>query len=105
MGFSAICWVATANSVDRLPKPLRSRMDILRVEPPGPEHFDSLIESLLLALAHRWQLPLESLPELPPQAVDVLRRSFLRHRSVRQLKRHAEGVVGALLHGTRLGTH
>ncbi len=102
---SAVCWIATANSVKALPRSLISRLEIIFVDGPGAEHFEVVLEGVLSALAARWQLPLSYFPELPARALRVLRESFNRSRSVRLLKRHVEAVLGALLPFNRTDPH
>ena len=102
---SAVCWIATANSVQNLPRPLASRMHIIPVPRPDPEHFDLVIAGLLRDLADNWQLPFDYLPAMPAEALRVLRQTFVRHRSVRLLKRHLETVVAAILPTRRSPLH
>ena len=102
---SAVCWIATANSVESLPRPLASRLQIIPVAGPDPEHFDIVIDGLLGTLADSWQLPIDYLPAIPAEAFRVLRESFVRHRSVRLLKRQVEAVVAAILPAKRRQLH
>ena len=102
---SAVCWIATANSVDGLPRALASRMQIIEVAGPAPEHFDIVLDGLIGQLADSWRLPFNHLPTLPPKAIRVLRQSFARHRSVRRLKRHVEAVVSAVVPTNRTSVH
>lgn len=96
---SAICWIATANDAVGIPAPLASRFEVVRVAPPGLEHFDVVLEGLLAAQELRWAVPPGMLPALPPRARATLRRAFARTRSLRVLRRHVERVVSALIAG------
>lgn len=102
---SQVCWIVTANDPSRLPGPLASRLDIVEVGRPGPEHFDVIMAGVMLAMAARWGVPPASMPELPTRARSVLREAFASHRSVRRLKRQVEDVVAALVAGPRRGAH
>ncbi len=102
---SAVCWIATANSVELLPRPLLSRMEVITVGGPEPEHFDIALRGLLSGFAAKWELPDGLLSELPAPAIRVLRASFARHRSVRLLKRHLERVIAAVLPRARGDPH
>lgn len=99
---SHVNWIMTANSIDTLAPPLRSRLDIVHVRGPGPEHFDGLLAKLLREIARRWGVPVSALPELDRQAEGLLRARFARSRSVRQLGRELQGALAA---GLRLTTH
>lgn len=48
---SAVCWIATANSTENLPRPLASRMQIIPVAGPNPEHFEIVVAGVLGDLA------------------------------------------------------
>ncbi|MGI8943349.1 MAG: AAA family ATPase [Qipengyuania sp.] len=92
---SHVNWILTANSLDRLPEPLRSRLDIVQVEGPSPAHFDCLLSNLLERTADAWGLPPSLLPDLQPEAEQLLRARFTRHRSVRRLERELRAAMAA----------
>ena len=98
-------WILTCNDAERLPPPLRSRLDIVAVDGPGPEHFDGVMAAILLDLAAAWKVPREMLPDLPVRAVQVLRDRFVKTRSVRRLRRHLEKVVAAMIPASRDRLH
>lgn len=98
-------WLLTCNSAENLPAPLRSRVHMITVDPPGVEHFEIIERAIRTSLARRWEVPLHDLPDLPPTAVNVLRQAFARHRSVRTLQRHIEVMIGALIPARRSVTH
>lgn len=43
---SHVNWVLTANRIDRLPAPLLSRVDVVEVAGPGPEHAELILANL-----------------------------------------------------------
>ena len=94
---SHINWIMTANDASRLPAPLRSRLDIVEVTGPGPEHFDALVANILRDLAHRWEVPETALPAIEPPEEELVRRRFQGHRSVRRLARDIETVLAMLI--------
>lgn len=94
---SHICWIATANDASLLPPMLRSRLDIVRIDGPGEEHFESVLASLHAAIAKDWGVAREMIPEPPERALDILREAFVRRKSVRALRRHLEQVLGAMI--------
>lgn len=102
---SAACWILTANDASDLPRPLLSRLDVIRVGPPGPEHLDDLIADIVAGFARRWGVSPETLPNLPPRATRAIRDAFGGHRSVRRLRRHVEGLLAALVSGPRSEPH
>lgn len=94
---SHVNWIMTANDASRLPAPLRSRLDIVEVARPDPEHFDGLVGNILRDLARDWEVPVTALPGIEPAIDATLRRRFGRHRSVRRLAREIETVLASLI--------
>ena len=85
LDLGAVCWIFTANEVHGLPAPLLSRLDVVPIGRPGPEHFDVLLANVVVELAGSWGLPPGALPDLPGAVVEGLRTMFARHRSARRL--------------------
>ena len=58
-------YIATANSLDPLPSPLRDRFRVVTFPKPGPEHLDALLAPVIADLAaergldSRWIEPLD----------------------------------------------
>ena len=98
---SHVVWLATANAVDSLPRPLRDRCRILRVPAPGLEHLPDLSAALLRRayaardLDIRWASPLDGV-ELRAVA------EAWRGGSIRQLARLLDGVMAARNHAPTL---
>jgi ATP-dependent Lon protease len=84
---SHVNWILTANSLEGVSAPLLSRMDIVRVSGPAPNHFEVLLSRLTDELARAWGVPLADLPCLEDEAEELLRQRFAKHRSVRRLAR------------------
>ncbi|KNH02206.1 ATPase family [Qipengyuania citrea LAMA 915] len=94
---SHCCWILTANAASLIPPMLRSRLDIVRIDGPGEEHFDAALARLIASIAKEWGVRPEMLPKLPGRARTILREGFSRKRSVRTLRRHLEAVFGAMI--------
>lgn len=92
---SHVNWLLTANSLNRLPAPLRSRIDIFGVQGPGPEHFPVLLTNLERELAAEWKVPVCQMPHLTTEAEALLEKRFARHRSVRRLGRELRAAMAA----------
>ena len=98
---SHVVWIATANSLDGIPVPLRDRCRILQVPAPGPEHLQVLAPALLRqacqarGLDARWASPLDGV-EL--QAV----AEAWPGGSLRRLARLLDGVLAARDHAPAL---
>lgn len=86
-------WVLIANRIDRLPPPLLSRVDVVEVAGPGPEHAEMVVASLWRAVAADLGLPLVELPRLGNGAETMLLRLFRNTRSVRRVRRAIETLV------------
>ena len=92
---SHVSWLLTANSLDGLPAPLRSRLDIFKVWGPGPEHFPGILVSLMREFAADLNLSPHLLPHLEDEAEALLERHFAKHRSVRRLNRELRAALAA----------
>lgn len=97
---SHVNWILTANSIEGLSAPLRSRMDIVHMDGPLPEHFDILLFNLIEEIARHWGVPQALLPHLAPEAESVLRKRFSKHRSVRRLNRELHSAMSAGIYAT-----
>ena len=93
---SAVCWLIAVNDISAVSEPLRSRMDIVRLEGPAPAHFDLVLVSVLRDVASGLGIDANQLPELPPSVVEMVRRAFATRRSVRNLRRHIESILSML---------
>lgn len=91
--FAHVNWIVTANSIDRLPAPLLSRVDVVEVTGPGPEHAELVLASLWQAVASNVGLPPSALPHIEAAAETALLRLFRNTRSVRRLRRAIETLV------------
>lgn len=89
-----VSYVATANTLDPLPSPLRDRFRIVTFPKPGHEHLDALIAPVIVDLTaergldQRWIEPLAGFER------DMIATHW-RGGSVRQLRRVVEAVLHA----------
>lgn len=83
---SQVSWILTANSIVGLAGPLLSRLRVVAVDAPGPEHLDILLQALLRDLAEELGVRPADLPRLEEPAVEALRANFARRPDVRRLK-------------------
>lgn len=90
---SHVNWIMTANSAVRLPAPLLSRVRVIEVEGPGPEHADLILAILWREVARSAGLPPSALPMLDKNVETKLLRLFCSTRSVRRLRRAVEAVI------------
>lgn len=90
---SHVNWVLTANRIDRLPAPLLSRVDVMEVSGPGPEHAELVLAGLWRSVARDIGLPPAALPRIELAAETALLRLFRNTRSVRRLRRAVETLV------------
>jgi ATP-dependent Lon protease len=86
-------WILTANSVARLPAPLLSRLQVIEVPGPAPEHAEIVLATLWRDVARDLGLSPVALPRLEAAAEAQLLRLFRNTRSVRRLRRAIETVV------------
>jgi len=77
--YSAIAWVATANRLEDLPGPLRSRWEIISVGLPQAQDFDRILENLQRELATTYGTDPARLPALADPIRDRLRRAHARN--------------------------
>lgn len=98
---SHIGWLLLANRAGALPGPLRSRLDIVTVDPPHPDHFVVALAGVARALAARLDCRLEALPTPGPATIARLRDAFARTRSLRALARLHEAAVTDAAQGWR----
>jgi ATPase family associated with various cellular activities (AAA) len=93
---SAINWIFLANSAQGLSEPLMSRLEVFQVEPPGPETFDMIVETLLADICKARRIDSSHMPTLPKPFLNDLRIHYARRRDLRRLKAAIEKAMGVL---------
>lgn len=92
---SQVSWILTANSLEGLSAPLLSRVMVIHVDVPKPEHFDALFDGIMFDLCQDLSVTRGQLPELEVKVIEVLREHFQRKRSARKLK---NAITAAMAH-------
>lgn len=94
---SHIIWILTANSVAALPSPLLSRVTVVKVDGPRPEHVEGLVASLYEAVGRDLGVPPAMFPRLDQDIIAMLGNMFRRTPSVRRLRRAIEMLIAAAI--------
>lgn len=92
LDLSEVSYVATANSLDLLPSPLRDRFRVVTFPKPSQEHLDELLPAVIADLARERGLDRSWVPPLD----GVERATVARHwpgGSVRRLRRIVEAIL------------
>jgi ATP-dependent Lon protease len=94
VNLSLISWMLTANDLDALPAPLRSRLHVARVEPPELSALPRIVATMCADLALELELPdPRLLPALGAAQTAMLEEDYARHRDPRRLKRAIRTMV------------
>lgn len=89
---SQISYLATANSIDPLPSPIRDRFRIVRFPNPGATHTDSLLPSVVADLMRERGQDREWIHPLDGAERDAVAR-YWKGGSVRRLRRIVEAIL------------
>jgi ATP-dependent Lon protease len=95
LDLSHVSYVATANSIDPLPSPLRDRFRIITFPKPGPEHMDALLAPVIADLAAERGLDSRWIEPLTWGVERDIVAAHWRGGSVRRLRRIVEIVLRA----------
>ena len=99
---SQVSWLLTANDLRAIPSPLRSRVGVVHVEVPGPEHFHALLAGLKREHAHELGIAPDNMPELHEKVVSALSAHFRNTGDIRRLSRaYRRALAAAARHTTR----
>ena len=72
---SQVNWIASVNKIGEIPVPLLERFTIVVVKGPGPEHFMTLVNSVVRRFADELRIDVRMLPSLDNNDLDVLRKT------------------------------
>jgi len=89
---SQVSYVATANSLDPLPSPIRDRMRVMTFPKPSPDDLDALLPAVIADLARERGLNQSWMPPLDGAEHTAVARHW-RGGSVRRLRRAVEAVL------------
>ncbi|MBO9428652.1 AAA family ATPase [Sulfitobacter sp. R18_1] len=93
--FSAVSFLATANSLDGMPEALKDRFMIIHMSAPKSKHFDVIFDKIQEEEALRLGLERDDLPEVEDWEVDIL-KDLLESPdlSIRQVKKTYRILIG-----------
>lgn len=94
---SWISWLATANDLSQVPAPLRDRMRVLRMPPPGMQHIGSISRRIFDEIAVQRGEDPRFIPSLEPDEIASI-SEFWTDGSLRRLRRILEIVVAGREH-------
>ena len=83
---SGISWVLTANDVHSLRGPLLTRLRVIEVSSPGPEHIDAVLIGVRRDIAGDFGVAERDLPDLPPEVEARIRRGCQRGINLRRVR-------------------
>jgi hypothetical protein len=94
LDLSAVSYLATANSIDPLPAPIRDRFRLVSFPKPRLADLDALLPALIAGIAAERGLDPRWIPTLDQHDHDTIRRLW-HGGSVRRLRRVVEAIVNA----------
>jgi len=100
-----VLWIMAANETRGIPAPLLSRLSVHRIEPPPASAFAATLEGLRGAVAEDLGCTPADLPDLEPETLAALRRSFAGHRNLRRLRAQLEECLGLAAEAALAGAH
>lgn len=91
---SGVCMIFTANTLDGVPVPLRTRLRVVEVPPPRPHDVEALFARARERHARARGLDVGEVPELQPAGLAILKRDAgLGRLNLRTIDRVAKTVV------------
>jgi ATP-dependent Lon protease len=93
--FSFVGWILTANSLDTISAPLRSRLRVLQMPEPSAEHVPAVVNAMMKDIAREQELDEAWLPKPDALELDILQRAYNQHKSIRVLRRQLDAILDA----------
>lgn len=93
VNLSGVSWIITANDPEPLRGPLLTRLRVVEILPPAPEHIDAVLAGIYRDLAMEFQVRLEDLPALAPEAEATIRQACRRRISLRRVRAACERAL------------
>ncbi|MFM9834999.1 MAG: AAA family ATPase [Methylophilaceae bacterium] len=87
--FSHVNWIATANEIGKLPKPLIERFTVMTVQAPGPQHFDTILSNVMNSYALDLGIDVRMFPSFDNQELALLKRLS----GPREINRIARNII------------
>ena len=98
---SAVSWLATANRLEPISAPLRSRFAIVEIGLPGAEDIEAILDSMRNDIAMELDLHRDALPAINPRARRALAHAVGRGRSLREIRAALYRALAASARKTR----
>jgi ATPase family associated with various cellular activities (AAA) len=95
LNLSRVNWILTANDTSALSAPFLSRVDVVRIDQPLPQHFEAVMQGIQQDVADSFGRNVARLPQLSASSVSGLKAEFALHRSPRLLYRAFETALAA----------
>jgi len=92
VNLSAVCWIATCNSLSKISAPLKDRFRILPFPSPSELHLEQFAGALVRSIAAERYLDSRWIEPLNRQEIEAIRDHW-QTGSIRQLRRLIEGVL------------
>jgi hypothetical protein len=92
---SHVSWILTANDLRGIPGPLLSRVAVIRVGSPSPQHFDCVLGGILHDVAHDLACAASDLPPLTAAAIALLRKRFGAGTPIRKIRAAIEAALAS----------
>lgn len=86
-------WLMTANTLDTISEPLKSRCHIMRMPAPDLEHIPQILQTIRKDLALDDGLDVRFIPDFDGAEKSALIESYQFHKSVRVLKRQVKEII------------
>jgi ATP-dependent Lon protease len=67
-----VAFAFTSNSIEDTPQPLLTRLRVIRLQRPGPDHVAAILEQVRRRYAEELKVRIEDLPEIRPEAIERL---------------------------------
>ncbi|WP_349644110.1 AAA family ATPase [Rhodopseudomonas palustris] len=99
LDLSMVSYIATANSLDPLPSPIRDRFRVVHFPKPRTSDLDALLPAVVADIAAERGLDARWIAPLGQDDIEAARRQW-RGGSVRRLRRVIEAIINARESGT-----
>lgn len=93
--FSMVGWILTANELETISAPLRSRLRTLQMPEPLPDHVPAIVNAMMKDITQEQELDPVWLPKLDHIEIEALQRAYQQHYSIRVLRRQLEALLDA----------
>ena len=90
---SHINWLFTANDIDRIEAPLKSRLQVVRMPLPQKEDVPVLMSNLREEIAAQDEMDVRWYPDFNTLETEAVQNSWDDHKNLRILKRQVEQIL------------